>query len=105
MDERESQEREYGRVLQSSVETRMRSIQEKISLAFTFCSTVQCEIQYGDLDRASEMLRKLYSTVEVLTGHINNRAHVPVQQSDEFRKSIGELRKQLLTLEFQIEQH
>jgi len=104
MDERESQEREYGRVLQSSVETRMRSIHAKISLAFTFCSTVQSEIQFGHIDRAKVMLRKLHSTVEALTVHINNPAHVSGKQSNEFRKKLVELRKQVLTFEFQIEQ-
>jgi predicted nucleic acid-binding Zn-ribbon protein len=101
--ESESRETRWSQILQRSVETRMRSIQEKISIAFTFCSTVETEIQYGHFDRAKELLNKLRSTVESLTSHINNPAHVSGKQAKEFREQLVQLRKQLLRLESQIE--
>ena len=104
MHERESQETEYGRVLPSSVETRMQSIQQQISLAFTLCSTVQIELQYGHFDRAEDLLRELHSLVEGLTAHVKNPDHVSRKHSNEFRKNIVELRKQILRLESGIEQ-
>jgi len=82
----------------------MRAIQEKLSLAFTFCSTVEIEIRYGHLDRAKGLLNKLCSTVETLTDHINNPAHDSGKQRNEFQKQLVQLRKRLLLLESQIEQ-
>jgi len=102
MDESESQETEWNRVLQRSVEARMRAIQEKISLACTFCSTVEIAIQYGHFDRAKELQHKLRSTVEALTDHLNNPQHVSAQQSMEFREQLVQLRKRLAMLESQI---
>jgi hypothetical protein len=82
--ESESQVTRYGGVLQNSVETRMRAIQEKLSLAFTFCSTMEIEITHGHSDRAKELPHKLSSTMEALTDHINNPAHVSGKQRNEF---------------------
>lgn len=102
--ESESQATRYQRVLQSSVETRMRAIQEKLSLAFTFCSTVEIEIKYGHSDRARALLHNLRSKVDALTDHINNPAHVSGKQSREFREQLVQLRKRVLLLESHIEQ-
>ena len=82
----------------------MRSIQEKISVAFTFCSTVEIEIKYGHSDRAKELLNKLRSTVESLTDHVNHPGHVSGKQRKEFQEQLLQLRKRLTTLESQIEQ-
>ena len=100
--ESESLETRWSRVLQDSVETRLRSIQEKISIAFTFCSTVEIEVRYGHVDRARELLNRLGSTVEALTDRINNPAHVSGQQAKEFREQLVQLRKRLLRLESQL---
>jgi len=64
----------------------MRPIQEKLSLAFTFCSTVEIEIKYGHSDRAMELLQNLRSTLDASTNHINNPAHISGKQSREFRE-------------------
>jgi len=80
----------------------MRSIKEKISIAFTFSSTVETEIKYGHSDRAKELLNKLRSTVEALTDHINHPGHVSGKRRKEFQQQLLQLRKRLLLLESQI---
>ena len=102
--EAESRETRWSRALQRSVETRLRSIQEKLSVAFTFCSTVEIEIKYGHSQRAKELLDKLRSTIESLTNHINNPAHLSGEQAKEFRDQLVQLRKRLLMLESQMEE-
>ena len=104
MGESTSQQMQWSEVLQRSAETRMRSIREKLSIGFTFCSTVEIEIKYGHADRAKELLHKLRSTVEALTDHINNPRHVFGQQSKEIREQLVQLKKRLVVLESQIEQ-
>jgi len=104
MSELENQERQYRLILQQSVEARMRAMQEKIALAFTFCSTVEIEVRYGDTDRAMGLLHKLRSTVEGLTDHINNPGHVSGKQSKEFQEELVQLRNRLVMLESQNEQ-
>jgi len=101
MEERETR---HSRILQSSVEIRMRSIQEKITLAFTFCSTVEIETTHGHSDRAKALLHKLRSTIEALTAHINNPAHVSGKQAKQFREQIVQLNKRLIKLESRVEQ-
>jgi hypothetical protein len=100
--ESEIQETQYSRVLQSSVEVRMRSIQEKISIAFTFCATVEIEMKYGRSDRAKELFDKLHSTIEKLTVHINNPRHVTGKQLKEFQQNLVQLRRRMLLLESQM---
>lgn len=97
-------ESQVTRVLQSSLETRMRSIREKLSLTFTVCSTVEIEIRYGSSDRAKALLHSLLSTMEALTNHINNPAHVSGKHSREFREQLVQLRKRLFLLESRIGQ-
>jgi len=99
----EGERERNSRVLQSSVETRMRSIQEKITLALTFCSTVEIEITHGHPDNAKSLLHKLRSTVDVLTDHVNNPAHVSGKRSKEFREQLVQLRKRLMRLESRLE--
>jgi hypothetical protein len=98
-----AQEPQWSQVLQRSVETRTRSVQEKLSIAFTFCATVEIEIKYGDANRAKERLQKLRLVVQRLTAHINDPRHVFGQQSKEFRDQLVQLRKRLGGLESQIE--
>jgi hypothetical protein len=81
----------------------MQAIQVKLDLASTYCSTVEIEIKYGHFDRAKVLLPTLRSTVEALTAHIYNPAHVPSKRSREFRAQLVQLRKRLLLLEFPIE--
>ena len=104
MGELDNQKAQYSRVLQSSMETRMRAIQEKLSLAFTFCSTVEIEIKYGHSDRARELVNRLRSTVGNLTDHINDPRHVSGKQSREFREQLVQLKKRLIVIESLIEQ-
>jgi len=104
VNESESQRARYSRVLQRSVETRMRAIQEKLSIAFTFCSTVEIEVRHGELDRAKQLLHKLRTTVETLTVHINNPEHVTGEQAREFKKQLVQLRKKVLKLDSETEQ-
>jgi len=82
----------------------MRSIQEKISIAFTFCATVETQIRYGHFDRAKELVNKLRSTAEALTDHINNPAHVSGKQRKQFQEQLVQLRKRIAMIESQIEQ-
>jgi hypothetical protein len=104
MGESESSQPRYRRILQQSVQTRMRAIQEKISLASTFCNTAEIAVRFNSRDRANYLLDKFRSTVEALEAHINNPGHVCGEEYEEFQKQLGQLRKRLLMLESRIEQ-
>lgn len=95
----QSERTQNGRFLQQSVETRLRVVQEEISLAFTLCNTVELEIRYGHLDRAKYLLHKLHVAVDEITAHVNDPAHVPDKRvRQEFNKQMIQLRLRLSTL-------
>lgn len=98
-----NQEFQLRRLLELSTATRMRSIQEKISIAATFCNTIEVEIRYRDLDRARELLGKLHSTIDDLTDHVSNPAHVSGQRANVFHDQLGQLRRRLSQLDSLIE--
>jgi predicted nucleic acid-binding Zn-ribbon protein len=97
--ERQNQEAELRRVLHVSREARLRSMQEKISIAATFCNTIEVEIRYRDLDRARELLRKVRSTLEDLTAHVSNPEHVSGERATEFQGQLARLRHRLSELD------
>ena len=95
---------QFSRVLQQSAETRMRAIQEKISLASTFCTSVDLEIRYGNFDRAKERLCKLHSALNNLTVHINDPAHVADKTiKQKFGEQLAQLRQRVSLLNSQLE--
>ena len=94
----------FSRVLQQSAEARVRSIQEKISLASTFCTTVELEIRFGDINRAKDLLYKLNSTVNSLTAHVSDPAHVSDKTiKQKFWEQLAQLRQCVSSLLSQIE--
>ena len=100
----QSQLTELRQVLQRSTEIRMRAIQEKIAIAFTFCATVDLEIRFGDPDRSRSLLNKLHSVVDGLIAHINDPAHVSGKIfKQEFRRQLGQLRQRVSLLRSQVE--
>ena len=100
-----TQRTELSQVLQQSKEIRMRAIQGKISLTCTFCTSVELDVQFDDVWRAKDLLKKLASVVNSLTAHINDPAHVPDKAiRQEFRRQLAELRQRVMRLHSQIEQ-
>jgi hypothetical protein len=94
-----NQDFQLRRVLELSAATRMRAIQEKISIADTFCNTIEVEIRYRDLDRARELLRKLRSTISGLTAHVSNPEHVSGERATAFQDQLAQLRQRLSELD------
>ena len=82
----------FDRDLEDSVQLRMRAIQNKISLAFTFCATVETKVRCGRRDEAERLLGKLCTTIDHLHLHINPYINLP----DTF---LAECREQLARLE------
>jgi|SRR5215469_10639729 len=69
---------QVNRILGESMRLRLKAIREKISLAFTFCTTVKTAVCYGQLSEAKQLLGTLCSRVRDLEAHINgSQYHVP----------------------------
>ena len=103
MGEMKNWEPQFRNLLQDSAETRMRAIQQKISLCFTFCNTVDLHIRCDDLVRAQDLLDKLHSTVDALTAHIDNPKHVSNHAAKgEFQKHLAKLNQRLWHLDSKI---
>jgi hypothetical protein len=100
----QSQPSQFSRVLQQSAEMRMRAIQEKISITFTFCTTIELEIRFGSLNRAKDLLDKLDFALNDLTAHINNPSHVSDKTAKEkFWGQLAQLRQRVSFLNSQVE--
>ena len=101
----QTQQAELTRVLQQSAETRMRAIEEKISIAFTFCTSVELEIQLGKLNRANYLMDKLDSAIDRLTAHINHPAHVSDKRvKQKFQDKLAVLRQRVSRLHSEVNQ-
>lgn len=102
----QTQRAQVSRVLQLSEETRMRAIQGKISLVSTFCTTVELDVQFGEMWRAKDLLNKLGLAINSLTAHINDPAHVSDKTiKQEFRRQLAQVRQRVTALYSQVEQH
>lgn len=101
----QTERKQISRVLQQSAETRMRAIQEKISFTSTLCNTVELQIQFGNFNRAQDLLFKLDSVLNGLTSHINNPAHVSDQTLRQgFLGQLAQLRQRVSLMRSDIEQ-
>lgn len=99
MEDSANQVSQLRRVLEVSTQARMRAIQEKISIAATFCNTIEVEIRYRDLDRARDLLDKLHSTIHDLTVHVSNPEHVSGERATAFQNQLARLRQRLSELD------
>ncbi len=99
---RKDLESQIRRALEASVEARMRSIREKISITSTFCSTIEVQIRFGHLDRAGELMSKLHCILHSLEVHVSDPAHVSGQQAMQFRKQLAQVKRRLAGLEAEI---
>jgi len=73
---------QVNRIVEESMRLRLKAIREKISLAFTFCATVETAVRYGQLSEAKQLLGTLCSRVCDLEAHINgSQHHVPDRNS------------------------
>lgn len=77
----------------------MRAIQEKISIAATFCTIIEVTIRCGHPERAQEMLSKLRSTIEGLTVHVDSTAQVCGKRARQFQQQLAQLTNRLAALE------
>ena len=96
-------ESHFKSLLQHSTETRMRAIQQRISICHTYCNTADLYIRCDDFDRAQGLLDKLHSAVDALTVHIDNPKHVSNHAAkSEFQQRLVQLNQRLWHLDSKI---
>lgn len=99
----QTQPEELTQLLQQSAETRMRAIEEKISISATFCTSVELEIRLGNVHRAKDSLHKLHSAIDRLAAHINNPAHISDQRiKQKFREQLTLLMERVSFLQSEV---
>jgi len=90
-----------ARVLEQSVQVRLRSIEEKLSLASTFCVTAEIEIKYGNINRARYLLQKTQSFNDALAAHINH-SQIPSRYRTVFRQGVARIAERVELLVSQL---
>lgn len=90
------------RVLERSVETRVRSIKEKLSIALTFCATVEIEIKYGDINRARYLLQRTQSAIDALADHIDHSKQISPEYRRSFQQGVARVAERVTLLDSQI---
>lgn len=90
------------RVVEQSVETRVRSIREKLSIALTFCATVEIEIKYGDINRARYLLQKTQSAIDALAVHIDHSKQISPEYCRVFQQDVARVAERVTLLDWQI---
>jgi hypothetical protein len=96
----ESKERK--RLLAQSVEERMKSIHAKLTLALTFCKTVETELRFGHDEKARELLIKLQKTAVELSAHIQSAHHVSHENSKEFSAKLQLLQERVAAIDLRV---
>jgi hypothetical protein len=90
------------RVLKESVATRTAAIRHKLSLALTFCTTLEVQIQCGYVDHSRVQLRKMRSVIDGLEGHIRGSPHIAPEILQDFERHIAFLRQRLAALDAKV---
>jgi hypothetical protein len=89
----------FQRVLRQSIETRINAVRHKLSLAHSFCTTLEMQVQCGRIEQAKQQLRKLRAVIEGLAAHIRGSPHIRPELMDDFEKQIVLLRRRLALLD------
>lgn len=93
------------RVLTESVATRITAIRRKLSLALTFCTTLEMLVQSGDVESVRPQLRKMHSVIDGLAGHIRGSPHIAPEILRDFERHIAVVRHRLASLDAEVERH
>jgi hypothetical protein len=75
-----------------TAQTRLQAIKARLSLALTFCSLAETELDYGELAAARKLLRIVRQTAESVSSHLEKPNYVPAEH-------LAELNEQLMRLE------
>jgi len=80
----------------------VRSIKEKLSIALTFCTTVEIEIKYGDINRARYLLHKTQSAIDALAHHIDHSKQISPEYRRSFQQGMARVSERAALLGWQI---
>ena len=88
------------RLLQASLETRLKGIQSQFALAFTLCKTAETELLYGRIDEAQRLTYKIRHSCESLRHRLAERHHhMPEYSRDGFQQQLKRLEDQIQQIE------
>jgi hypothetical protein len=86
-------------VRQSAANTRLQSVRAQLSLAFTFCSLAETELDYHQLREALKLIKLVQRICRLATHHLDELHHVPARRMEEVRSQLVQLKKRLLAVE------
>ena len=92
-------EDESARLRSVAQQTRLRTIQTELSLAFTWCSVARTEAQFGEEDRFQKSLQRLKRAIESLRTRIHEPEHVPMQLVPQFEAQLEQLESKVFELQ------
>ena len=84
---------EIERLHQTAAETRLRSVESQIALAFTLCAIAETEIRYGWLEEAIRVIKRVRLHTKTIAFHVNERGHLPSVAVPVLRNRLALLKK------------
>jgi hypothetical protein len=81
-------------------QTRLKTIQTELTLAFTWCSVARTEVEMGECDRFQTSLQRIKYAAESLRRRIADPAHVKPALTPELKIELERLYRKIKDLEF-----
>lgn len=83
---------EVARLQSTATESRLRSVESQLSLAFTLCSIAETEIRYSRPDEAAKVVHKVRHHAEKIRIHLDEPDHLPSTAISDLRRQLARLK-------------
>ncbi len=82
--------------------TRLRAIQQQLSVGFTFCAVAETAILLGQPGCALRAIRQVRHTAEAVSCHLLEPHHLPAASLPDVRHQLAQLESRILGVEAQL---
>ena len=95
---------EIARLHRTAAESRLRSVESQLSLAFTLCAIAETEIRYSRPDEAIKLIERLRHHAETIRIHLDEPNHLPKIAIPDLRNELTKLTKRTEEIESSLRQ-
>jgi len=93
------QVRQFHQLQESAARTRLQAFHTRLSLAVTFCSLAETELDYCEVAQAEKLLRIVRQTVQFIRNHLNNPPYLSSEDKAGIRDQLTHIEKQVSSID------
>lgn len=93
------QERNFRNIQAISAQRRLEAMQAKLSLALTFCTLAETELDFNEVAQARKLIEIVQQTAEATHQHLAKPNHIPPEHIEELRQQLVQVEERMQSVQ------